>query len=208
MLSFVESRWEEQRLRGFEGAMPFHFQRLEIPEVILVQTQAIEDHRGAFAETYRRSAFSAHGIPAVFVQDNYAHSVRGVLRGLHYQDHPHPQGKLVMVVRGEIFDVAVDLRRGSPTFARWVGVRLSANQRQALYVPEGFAHGYCVLSEDADVIYKVTEEYRPELDRGILWSDPTIGIDWPVREPILSPKDARLPLLSDADIKFVYSAAS
>lgn len=188
--------------------MPFLFQRLEIPEVILVQTQTFEDHRGAFAETYRRSEFSANGIPAVFVQDNYAHSVRGVLRGLHYQDHPRPQGKLVMVTRGEIFDVAVDLRQGSSTFGQWVSVVLSARNLHLLYIPVGFAHGYCVLSEEADIIYKVTEEYRPELDRGIVWNDPAIGIRWPISEPILSLKDARLPLLQDADIKFVYEAVS
>jgi dTDP-4-dehydrorhamnose 3,5-epimerase len=188
--------------------MPFQFQRLEIPEVILVQPQTFDDHRGTFAETYRRSEFAANGIPAVFVQDNYAFSAQDVLRGLHYQDHPKPQGKLVMVTRGEVFDAAVDIRRGSPTFGRWVGVALSAKNLQALYIPVGFAHGYCVLSEEADIIYKVTEEYRPELDRGILWNDPAIGIHWPVRAPILSPKDARLPLLKDADIKFVYEAAS
>jgi len=188
--------------------MPFQFQRLEIPEVILVQPRTFEDQRGAFAETYRRSEFAAHGIPAVFVQDNYAFSVEDVLRGLHYQDHPQPQGKLVMVTRGEIFDVAVDIRRGSPTFGQWVGVVLSAKNLHLLCIPTGFAHGYCVLSEEADIIYKVTAEYRPELDRGILWNDPAIGIRWPISEPILSAKDAQLPCLQDADIKFVYEPRS
>lgn len=184
--------------------MPFQFQRLEIPEVILIEAKAFGDHRGFFMEIYKRSEFEVHGIPTDFVQDNYSYSVRGVLRGLHYQKHPKAQGKLIFVVRGEIFDVAVDIRKGSPTYGKWVGVVLSGQNRRLLYVPAGFAHGFCVLSEEAYVVYKVTNEYAPELDRGILWSDPTLGIPWPIKQPILSPKDAQLPLLKDADNNFVY----
>jgi dTDP-4-dehydrorhamnose 3,5-epimerase len=182
--------------------MSFKFHRLEIPDVVLVEAVSFADDRGFFAETYKMSPFAAHGISLPFVQDNLSHSVQGVLRGLHYQKHPKAQGKLIMVLRGRIFDVAVDIRVGSPTYRRWVGVVLSADDSRLLYVPVGFAHGFCVLSEQADVLYKVTEEYAPELDRGIVWNDPAIGIQWPVAEPILSPKDAQLPLLSDADNNF------
>jgi dTDP-4-dehydrorhamnose 3,5-epimerase len=179
--------------------MSFKFQRSEMPEVVLVEASSFGDERGFFMEMYKMSQFSAHGIPHIFVQDNLSHSVHGVLRGLHYQNHPKAQGKLVMVLRGQIFDVAVDIRRGSPTYGRWVGVTLAAGDLCMLYVPVGFAHGFCVLSEKADVLYKVTEEYAPELDRGIVWNDPDIGIRWPIAQPILSPKDAQLPLLSAAD---------
>jgi dTDP-4-dehydrorhamnose 3,5-epimerase len=184
--------------------MPFRFQRLEIPEVILIEAQAFEDERGFFSETYKRSEFQACGLPEVFVQDNYSYSIHGVLRGLHYQKHPKAQGKLVKVIRGEIFDAAVDIRKGSPTYGRWVGTILSDRNCRMLYVPVGFAHGLCVLSKDADVLYKVTAEYAQELDRGIRWNDPDLGIRWPVHNPVLSPKDARLPCLKDADHNFVY----
>ena len=178
--------------------MPFQFQRLEIPGVVLIESQRFEDDRGFFLETYQMSEFSANGISQAFVQDNYSHSVRGVLRGLHYQKHPKAQGKLVMAPKGQIFDVAVDIREGSTTYGEWVGATLSADNHRMLYIPPGFAHGFCVLSEEADVVYKVTEEYAPELDRGIIWNDPDIGIQWPITEPILSPKDARLPFLKQA----------
>lgn len=183
--------------------MPFRFTQLVIPGLIRVEPQRFEDERGFFMEAYKRSDFSANGIPGPFVQDNYSHSVRGVLRGLHYQKRPKAQGKLVMVIRGKVFDVAVDIRRGSRTYGEWVGEELSSENRRMLYVPEGFAHGFCVLSEEADVVYKVTDEYAPALDRGILWNDPEIGIDWPTTEPSVSAKDARLPLLRDADHDFV-----
>jgi len=184
--------------------MPFRFERLEIPDVILIEAKAFEDARGFFMEIYKRSEFEANGIPHGFVQDNHSHSVHGVLRGLHYQKHPKAQGKLVFVIRGEIFDVAVDIRQGSPTYGRWVSVTLSAKNRRMLYVPVGFAHGFCVLSEEADVVYKVTSEYAPELDRGIVWNDPELSIRWPIQQPILSPKDAQLPLLREADNDFIY----
>ncbi len=184
--------------------MAFRFQRLEIPDLILIEPQRFHDRRGYFMEAYKRSAFAAQGISVTFVQDNCAHSLRGVLRGLHYQKRPRAQGKLIMVLSGEIFDVAVDIRRGSPTYGRPVSVVLSSENGRMLYIPPGFAHGYCVLSESADVFYKVTEEYAPELDRGIRWNDPQIGIHWPIDDPILSPKDAQLPLLDQADHDFVY----
>lgn len=179
--------------------MSFRFQRLELPEVILVEPERFWDDRGFFAETYKLSEFAAHGIPHAFVQDNLSHSRRGVLRGLHYQKPPKAQGKLVSVLRGCIFDVAVDLRRDSPTYRQWLGRELSADSGQMLYIPVGFAHGFCVLSEEADVVYKVTEEYARDLDCGIVWNDPDIGIRWPIAEPLLSPKDARLPYLREAE---------
>jgi dTDP-4-dehydrorhamnose 3,5-epimerase len=186
--------------------MPFQFQRLEIPDIILVQARAARDKRGYFMETYKQSVFASNGLPDVFVQDNHSHSMRGVLRGLHYQKHPKAQGKLVMVLRGEIFDVAVDIRRGSPTFGTWIGRVLSSENWHMLYIPIGFAHGFCVLSDEADVVYKVTDEYAPECERGIVWNDPEIGIQWPVAQPIVSTKDAVLPLLKDADFNFEFRA--
>ncbi len=184
--------------------MPFQFQRMDIPDVVRIEPRSFRDQRGFFMETFKRSEFVAHGIAGEFVQSNYSHSVRGALRGLHYQKQPQPQGKLVMVLRGEVFDVAVDIRKGSPTYGQWVGTVLSDRNFHLLYIPVGFAHGFCVLSEEADFVYQVTAEYAPELDRGILWNDPTIGIEWPVSEPMLSDKDARLPLLRNADVDFVY----
>lgn len=184
--------------------MPFQYQRLQIPEVVCIETQKFEDDRGFFMETYRMSEFAANGIPPVLHQDNCSYSIRGTLRGIHYQKHPKAQGKLIMVLRGEVFDVAVDIRRGSPTCGQWVSAILSDDNLRMLYVPPGFAHGFYVLSEDALVVYKVTEEFTPELDRGISWNDPEIGIIWPDGRPILSPKDTRLPPLKDADNNFVY----
>jgi dTDP-4-dehydrorhamnose 3,5-epimerase len=184
--------------------MPFRFQRLDIPDVILIEPRTFEDQRGFFMETYKRSDFAANGITGEFVQSNYSHSIRGTLRGLHCQKPPRAQGKLVMALRGEVFDVAVDIRQGSPTYGQWVSAILSDENFHMLYIPVGFAHGFCVLSEEADLIYLVTAEYAPELDSGILWNDPAIGIHWPIAEPMLSPKDAQLPLLQDADLDFVY----
>jgi len=184
--------------------MPFRFRPLEIPELVLVEAQVFEDIRGFFMELYKYSDFAAHGIPVAFVQDNYSHSRFRVLRGLHYQKPPKAQGKLVRVLRGEVFDVCVDIRRGSPTYGKWVGLVLSERQPYALYVPPGFAHGFCVLSDEADVLYKVTAEYDPGLEGGIVWNDPDLAIAWPVTDPIVSPKDARLPRLRDADPDFEY----
>lgn len=185
--------------------MPFSFQKLDIPDVILIEARAFPDDRGFFMETYKRSEFEKNGIPWSFVQDNYSRSTkRGVLRGLHYQKDPKAQGKLVLTIRGSIFDVAVDIRQGSPTYGRWVGVELSEENHRMLYVPAGFAHGFVVLSSEADVTYRVTEEYAPEVDRGILWNDPDLEIEWPIDSPLLSPKDEAMPLLKDADNNFQF----
>lgn len=184
--------------------MPFRFERLSIPDVILIEPQIFGDQRGFFLEMYKRSEFLANGIKEEFVQDNFSHSTRGVLRGLHYQRPPRAQAKLVTVLRGTVFDVVVDIRKGSPTYGQWVGITLSDQRRQMLYVPVGFAHGFCVLSEEADFAYKVSTEYAPELDSGILWNDPALGIPWPIDEPVLSSKDLHLPRLCEAPVDFVY----
>jgi dTDP-4-dehydrorhamnose 3,5-epimerase len=182
--------------------MPFTFEPLQIPDVILIRPRVFPDARGFFLETYKYSDFAANGIPERFVQDNHSRSTRGVLRGLHFQNPPRAQGKLVRVVSGEIFDVAVDIRPGSATFGQWVGEALSDENHHMLYIPPGFAHGFVVLSDVADVTYKVTAEYAPELDSGIIWNDPAIAIQWPVQVPILSAKDAALPSLLEADNRF------
>jgi dTDP-4-dehydrorhamnose 3,5-epimerase len=182
--------------------MPFAFERLDIPDVIVVRPERLGDARGFFAETYRASTFAEAGIPGPFVQDNLARSGARVLRGLHYQLPPHAQGKLVQVMRGAVFDVAVDLRRASPTFGLWVGWELSADTGELLWVPPGFAHGYVVLGDGADLAYKVTAEYRADLDRGVRWDDPALGVVWPLRDPELSPRDLALPFLSELESPF------
>jgi len=182
--------------------MPFEFEQLSIPGLILVQPRVFIDPRGYFFELYKQHDFARAGIGDRFVQDNYSHSERGVLRGLHYQKQPRAQGKLVICLRGRIFDVAVDIRRGSPHFGKWLGVELSEENRQMLYVPPGFAHGFQVVSDSADVQYKCTDEYSPENDRGIAWNDPDINIAWPLRDPLLSDKDVVHPMLRDSDNKF------
>lgn len=180
--------------------MAFEFTRLKIADVIRVQTDRLGDDRGFFMETYRQAEFAAHGIGPTFVQDNCSHSAYGVLRGLHYQRPPYAQGKLLAVVQGEIFDVAVDIRPGSPTFGQWVSEVLSASNGRMLYVPPGFAHGFCVLSQFATLTYKVTAVYQPQYEHGIAWNDPTIAIPWPVNEPTLSARDQTLPTLAEADL--------
>jgi dTDP-4-dehydrorhamnose 3,5-epimerase len=182
--------------------MTFDFEPLEIPDVVLIRPGRFTDERGFFQESYRESAFADAGIDARFVQDNVARSTRGVVRGLHYQIPPAAQGKLVGALTGRIFDVAVDLRLGSTTFGRWVGVTLDADVGQILWIPRGFAHGYAVLSEVADVHYKCTEEYRPDLDRGVLWNDPAIGVEWPISNPVVSDKDRAQPTLDACDNPF------
>jgi len=182
--------------------MTFDFQPLEIPDVVLVRPTRYTDERGFFQESYRESAFAEAGIGPRFVQDNLAQSTRNVLRGLHYQLPPVAQGKLVGAMTGRIFDVAVDLRVGAATYGRWVGKILDSHSGELLWIPPGFAHGYVVLSDVADVHYKVTAEYRPELDRGVLWNDPEIGVEWPVSDPIVSAKDLVQPTLSACDNPF------
>jgi len=168
-----------------------------LPGVLLVEPQIFRDERGFFLETFSAQRLAGTPVPQHFAQDNHSRSAQSVVRGLHYQ-LDHPQGKLIHVARGRIFDVAVDIRRGSSTFAKWVGVELSDENLASLWVPEGFAHGFCVLSDVADVIYKCTVPYDAADDRGIPWNDPLIGIDWPIRDPLLSPKDAAYaPITSD-----------
>ena len=156
--------------------------------VILIEPDVHEDRRGHFMELYHLDRYAKAGLPARFVQDNFARSVHGTLRGLHYQRR-HPQGKLVTALEGTVFDVAVDVRQGSPSLGTWYGVELSAENRRQLYIPPGFAHGYCVLSETASVMYKCTDFFVPDDERGILWNDPALGIHWPVATPLLSVKD-------------------
>jgi len=164
--------------------------------VLLITPKVFGDDRGFFMETYNSAKTADQGVPETFVQDNHSRSSKGVLRGLHYQ-YPQWQGKLVRAISGEIFDVAVDLRSGSSTYGQWYGAYLNDENRQQLYVPEGFAHGFCVTSDIADVAYKCTTDYQPNQDAGVRWNDPEIGIEWPVENPILSEKDTVAPLLKD-----------
>lgn len=178
------------------------FERTTIPDVLVLQPKVFGDERGFFMETFRADDFAASGIPGSFVQDNHSGSQQGILRGLHYQIR-QAQGKLVRAVVGEIFDVVVDLRRSSPTFGRWVGVLLSAKSKKQLWIPPGFAHGFYVLSEWAEAVYKTTDYYAPEWERSLLWNDPALGIEWPLldrRPPVLSEKDSHGKLLSEAEL--------
>ncbi len=187
--------------------MPFEFERLPLEGPVLIKPRVFGDDRGFFLEAFKRSDFIKAGIKEEFVQINHSRSEKGVLRGLHYQLRPRAQGKLLKCVRGKVLDVAVDIRRGSPTFGRYVMVELSDENHHMLYIPEGFAHGFLVLSDLADIIYAVTEEYSPEHDRGVIWNDPEVGIPWPTSEPILSEKDRALPPLREAEINFIYEEA-
>lgn len=171
--------------------------RCTLPEVVLITPRVFGDDRGFFLESYNQREFERAGIGSRFVQDNHSRSKRGVLRGLHYQ-LDHPQGKLIRVVRGAIFDVAADIRVGSPTFGEWVGVVLDDVRKQSLWIPEGFAHGFCVVSDEADVAYKTTDFYVPEAERGIVWNDPLLAINWPIDKPVLSPKDLAFGRLAPA----------
>lgn len=173
-------------------------EKTSLPGVLKITPQVFEDARGCFFEAYRAERYEAHGIPGSFAQDSVSESHRGVLRGLHFQ-WPNAQGKLVYVLRGEVFDVAVDVRPHSPTFRRWDGHRLSAANRAQLWIPEGFAHGFVVLSDTALFAYKCTARYDPRSEQAIRWDDPDLGIRWPVRAPVLSPKDAAAPLLREID---------
>ena len=175
--------------------MSFSFSSLEIPDVKLVIPKYYSDERGYFLESFKESEFSANGINAKFVQDNVSFSTKGVLRGLHYQQKPKEQAKLISVISGEIFDVAVDIRKDSTTYGKWVSQILSEKNHKMLYIPEGFAHGFCTLSDTANVLYKVTNEYSPENERGIIWNDPNVSISWPIENLIISEKDKKLPIL-------------
>ena len=188
--------------------MPFTFKRLSIPDVILVEPSLFSDDRGFFFESFKESDFFSNGIDKNFVQDNFSHSVNGVIRGLHFQKAPKAQAKLVTVLKGKIFDVAVDIRKNSPTYGKWVSEILSDDTHNLLYVPEGFAHGFCVISDEADVLYKVSNEYSQEHERSIIWNDPKLNIQWPVKKPIISNKDNKLSLLENLDNDFVYGDTS
>lgn len=180
--------------------MPFNFEKLKLEGLLLVKPMVFNDERGFFLETYKLGDFEKAGIKGNFVQDNHSKSTKGVLRGLHYQKSPVAQGKLVRCPNGRILDVAVDIRKDSPTFRKWMAVELSAENALMLYLPEGFAHGFLVLSDTAEIIYKCTREFSPAHDAGIRWNDPQIGVKWGVTDPVLSVKDLNLPLLKDADI--------
>jgi len=178
--------------------VPFEFKRLEIPDAMLVKPKVFGDERGFFMETYKKADFEEVGIRGEFIQSNHSRSTYGVLRGLHFQKEPYAQGKIVRCVRGVIYDVAVDLRRGSPTFGKYVGVILSEFNRYQLYVPRGFAHGFLVLSEVAEVTYKVDNIYAPDHEGGLIWNDPDVGIKWPMEDRlILSEKDEKWPTLKE-----------
>ncbi len=178
--------------------MPFEFERQKINDVILVKPKVFGDNRGFFLESYKKSDFYANGINVEFNQDNHSKSVKGVLRGLHYQAKPYGQAKLVRCSKGRIYDVAVDIRPDSPTFGQYVKAELTEENKHMLFIPEGFAHGFVVLSDEAELLYKASGEYSPASDRGVLWSDKDINIDWEIDfEPILSEKDKVQPLLKD-----------
>ena len=166
-----------------------------LKEVLIIEPPVFKDSRGFFMETHHQGKYQKAGIKRTFVQDNHSHSGRGVLRGLHYQ-LTHPQAKLIYVIRGAIFDVVVDIRRSSPSFKKWISIQLSAENHRQLFIPEGFAHGFCILSEQADIIYKCTDFYTPDDEYGLRWDDPELNINWPIEDPSLSAKDAAYPFLS------------
>ncbi len=178
--------------------MPFEFKKMNIQDVILVIPKVFDDERGFFLEGYKKSEFKNNGIDVEFNQDNHSKSTKGVLRGLHYQAAPKAQAKLVRCILGEIFDVAVDIRKNSPTFGKWTGAKLSAENKNMLFIPEGFAHGFVVLSDTAELLYKASNEFSKEHDRGVLWNDPDINIEWGIDfTPLLSEKDKKQPRLKD-----------
>ena len=184
--------------------MSFEFQSLSIPAVILIKPQVFKDSRGFFIETYKFKDFAEAGIKEQFVQDNHSSSEKNVLRGLHYQINPNSQGKIIRCLCGSIYDVAVDIRKKSPTYGRWVAVELSAENKMMIYVPVGFAHGFLVTSDVAEIAYKCTSEYSSVSDRGIMWNDPCLAIKWPTSKPILSDKDSKHKTLAEADNNFEY----
>jgi len=172
--------------------------RIDIPGVLVLEPTLLSDHRGSFMETYHEERYRNAGIAERFVQDNYSRSIRNTLRGLHFQE-PQAQGKLVMALEGTVYDVVVDIRKGSPSFGKWYGIELSGDTPRQMYIPPGCAHGFCVTSATASFLYKCTAYYSPNSDRGILWNDPALGIHWPISEPILSAKDQNLRTLAAMD---------
>ncbi len=179
------------------------FQKTELKDAILIKPKVFEDNRGFFMETYSEKLFKENGIENNFIQDNHSMSIeKGVLRGLHFQEKPHSQAKLVRVTKGEVYDVIVDLREDSPTFKKWQSFELSAENKLMLFVPKGFVHGFCTLKENTEFIYKVDEFYSPESDSGIVWDDPELQVDWPIKKPILSDKDKNLKRYRDLKLNF------
>ena len=187
--------------------MSFTFKNLEIPEVILIEPKMLGDSRGFFVELYKKTDFLEVGIKDPFLQVSYSHSTKNVLRGLHYQKNPCAQAKLVRAAKGKIFDVAVDIRKGSPSFGKWVSAYLDSEKMNMLYVPEGFAHGFLAISDEVDLEYYCSKEYCPENEAGIIYNDPALNIAWPSENPILSDKDLAFPCLKEADNNFTYSPA-
>jgi len=178
----------------------------KLPGVCIVEPQVFGDHRGYFMETYSTKVFAEIGIENEFVQDNQSFTAqKGTLRGIHFQNNPMAQAKLVRVTRGAVLDVAVDLRKGSPTYKQWVGVELSAENKRMLFIPRGFGHGFVTLTDDVEFCYKVDNLYSKECDRGIRFDDPQIGVEWGVTEPVLSQKDTASPMLKDSDCNFTYT---
>ncbi|MCF6177319.1 MAG: dTDP-4-dehydrorhamnose 3,5-epimerase [Victivallaceae bacterium] len=184
--------------------MPFIFKDAPLSGVKIIAPRVFPDDRGFFMETYKQTDFAEAGITDEFVQDNHSSSASGVVRGMHYQKAPHAQAKLVRVLFGTIYDVVVDIRQGSPDYGKWFGVELSAENRKMIYVPVGFAHGFTVLSNEAEIHYKASANYCLAAEGGIAWNDPAVGIEWPIIKPGLSEKDLLLPLLAQADNNFIF----
>lgn len=180
--------------------MPFIFKKCEIPGPVIVEPRVFCDARGFFLESYKKTDFVNNGIDVEFMQDNHSLSSKGVLRGLHYQKPPFAQAKLVRVVKGAAWDVAVDLRKNSLTFKKWIAVELSGENKKMFFIPEGFAHGFVALTDEVQLMYKCSNEYSPQHDAGIIWNDPELAVKWPVDDPLLSDKDLVLPLLKDAEV--------
>ncbi len=184
--------------------MPFKFTKLKIPEIILIESVLFKDERGCFMEVYKYSEFAQAGINEHFLQSNYSKSNKGVIRGLHYQKLPNAQSKIVRCLKGKIFDVAVDIRKNSPTYGKWIGVILSAQNKKQLYIPVGFAHGFCSLDNETEVVYRTSNEYSPSDERAIAWNDPEININWPIKNQIISEKDKNNPPLRLSNHNFIY----
>jgi dTDP-4-dehydrorhamnose 3,5-epimerase len=182
--------------------MPFEIKKLGISEVLLIKTKVFKDDRGFFAETYKSSDFAKFDITDTFIQDHLSASQKGVIRGLHYQKNPKAQAKLVTCTKGKILDVALDMRKSSPTFGKWTSHILEDKNMESIYIPTGFAHGFAVIGDYAEVFYKVTNEYSPEHESGIIYNDPKIAIDWGIKNPILSARDTKWPTLDNADNNF------
>jgi dTDP-4-dehydrorhamnose 3,5-epimerase len=187
-------------------SIPVEFESTEIEGIQIIKTRLLKDSRGFFTELYVKKAWAESGFAADFVQDNLSLSMKGTLRGMHYQIHPHGMGKLVRCLRGAVYDVAVDLRRGSPTFGRWVGRELSEDNAWAMWVPVGFAHGFIALADNSLVLYKCTGQYAPECERSLNFACPKVGIDWPAAPEIITDKDKQAPMLGDAEYNFEYQA--